>query len=287
MNVNANIAIILTQGDCVSYWQDIYTHFNPVAFHIGPIAVHWYGIMYVLALLSALWFAKWLLKKDTMAVSQTQLDSYFIWVEVGIILGARIGYILFYDPHTSYYLTHPWQIFNPFDHEGNFIGIRGMSYHGAIIGAMIATYLYGRRNQKALYPILDLLALSVPVGYIFGRIGNFLNQELVGNVTNLPWGIYVDGVLRHPSQLYEAFLEGVLVAAILYLWRHRKRFEGELIVWYGVLYGMMRFIAEIWREPDVQLGYICCGFLSMGQIMSIAMILFSLMLYAPIKKRLI
>ena len=269
----------------MSYWQEIYTHFNPIAFHAGPIAVHWYGIMYVFALLSALWFAKWLANKDSIGVSKTELDSYFIWVEIGVILGARLGYILFYDPHTSYYLTQPWQIFNPFDVEGNFVGIRGMSYHGAIIGGLIATYLYGRRNKKALYPILDLLALSVPVGYIFGRIGNFLNQELVGNVTEVPWGIYVDGLLRHPSQLYEAFLEGVLVALILYFWRHKKRFEGELIVWYGVLYGVMRFIAEIWREPDIQIGYVCCDFLSMGQLMSILMIIASLLLYISIKKR--
>jgi phosphatidylglycerol---prolipoprotein diacylglyceryl transferase len=245
--------------------------------------VHWYGMMYVLALLSALWFAKRMIKKDAMPITEKEIDSYFIWVEIGVILGARIGYILFYDPSSLYYITHPWQIFNPFDVEGNFVGIRGMSYHGAIIGAFAATLLFGLRNKKVVYPILDLLALSVPVGYIFGRIGNFLNQELVGKATDVPWGIYVDGVLRHPSQLYEAFLEGVVIAFILFVYRKYKHFDGELIIGYGVLYGIMRFVAEIFREPDVQIGYLCCG-LSMGQLMSIVMIIFFISLYIPLKK---
>ncbi|MEJ2489317.1 MAG: prolipoprotein diacylglyceryl transferase [Sulfurovaceae bacterium] len=267
----------------MNYWQNIYSHFDPVAFHIGSLAVHWYGMMYVLALLSALWFAKRMIKKDAMPITEKEIDSYFIWVEIGVILGARIGYILFYDPSSLYYITHPWQIFNPFDVEGNFVGIRGMSYHGAIIGAFAATLLFGLRNKKVVYPILDLLALSVPVGYIFGRIGNFLNQELVGKATDVSWGIYVDGVLRHPSQLYEAFLEGVVIAFILFVYRKYKHFDGELIIGYGVLYGIMRFVAEIFREPDVQIGYLCCG-LSMGQLMSIVMIIFFISLYIPLKK---
>ena len=159
-----------------------------------------------------------------------------------------------------------------------------MSYHGAILGALIATLLFGRRHPRQIYTLLDIVGLAVPVGYIFGRIGNFLNQELVGRATDLPWGIYVDGVLRHPSQLYEAVLEGILVAAILYLYRTHKRFEGELLPLYGMLYGTARFIAEFWREPDVQLGFICCGWMSMGQLMSLMMILFSILLYFFIQK---
>ncbi len=267
----------------MNYWNYIYDHFNPVAIDLGFVSVHWYGIMYVLALLSALWFAKYIIKKDKMQIEESIVDSFFIWIEIGVILGARIGYILFYDPHTSYYLTHPWQIFNPFV-DGEFVGIRGMSYHGAILGAMIATYFFGRKHPDVIYQLLDLVGLAVPVGYIFGRIGNFLNQELIGRETNLPWGIYVDGVLRHPSQLYEALLEGVIVAALIYFYRTRKRFDGELLPLYGVLYGLARFIAEFWREPDSQLGFICCGWMSMGQLMSLLMIAVSVGLYFYIRK---
>jgi len=117
----------------LNYWNHIYEHFSPIAFSLFGINVHWYGIMYVLALLSALYTAKWIVKKDQLPISQSELDNYFIWVEIGVILGARLGYIIFYDPHTSFYFTHPWQIFNPFM-DGKFVGISGMSYHGAVIG---------------------------------------------------------------------------------------------------------------------------------------------------------
>lgn len=262
----------------MEYWNHIYQHFEPIAFNLGFISIHWYGIMYVLALFLALWFAKFIIRKDAMDIGEDILDNFFIWIEVGVILGARLGYILFYDTETIYYLSHPWQIFNPFI-NGEFVGIRGMSYHGAIIGALIASFLFGRRHPEVIMRLLDVVGLAVPVGYIFGRIGNFLNQELVGKVTNVPWGIYVDGVMRHPSQLYEAVIEGIVVATIIYLYRNHKRFEGELFALYGILYGIARFIAEFWREPDQQIGYLCCGWLSMGQLMSLLMILFSFGLY--------
>ena len=267
----------------MQYWNHIYEHFNPIALNLGFISVHWYGIMYVLALLSALWFAKYIIEKDKMPIEAKVLDSFFIWIEIGVILGARIGYIIFYDPHTSYYLLHPWQIFNPFA-NGEFVGIRGMSYHGAIIGAFISTLLFGRKHPKEIFLLLDVVALAVPVGYIFGRIGNFLNQELVGRATDVPWGIYVDGVLRHPSQLYEALLEGVVVAMLIFIYRKHKHFNGELLPLYGVLYGAARFTAEFWRQPDPQLGFICCGWMSMGQLMSLLMIALSIPLYFVIRK---
>jgi len=267
----------------LEYWRDIYREFNPVAFDFGFISIHWYGIMYVLALLTALWFAKWIIKRDNIDVSEELLDRYFIWIEFGIILGARIWYILFYDPNTSYYLSRPWEIFNPF-HNGDFIGIRGMSYHGAVVGAVISSYLFSRRYPDKLSKIVDIVALSIPVGYIFGRVGNFLNQELIGRATDIPWGIYVDGVLRHPSQLYEAILEGALIAIALFLYRGRKRFNGELIALYGILYSIMRFISEFWREPDIQLGFIYGGWLTMGQVQSLVMLLFSIWIYFFIQR---
>jgi len=268
----------------LEYWNNIYKHFNPIAFDFGFVSVHWYGIMYVLALLTALWFAKWIVKRDKIDISEELLDTYFIWIEVGIILGARIWYILFYDPNTSYYLLRPWEIFNPF-HNGEFIGIRGMSYHGAVVGAIISSYLFSRKYPNQLPKIVDIVALSIPVGYVFGRIGNFLNQELIGRETNIPWGIYVDGVLRHPSQLYEALLEGVVIAIILFWYRKRKKFNGELIALYGILYSIMRFISEFWREPDPQLGFLYGNWLTMGQIQSLIMLIFSVFIYFFIKNK--
>ena len=267
----------------MEYWNHIYEHFNPVVFHLGIIPIHWYGIMYVLALLVALWFAKWIIKKDNIAISEDTLDDYFIWLEIGILIGARIWYILFYDPYTSYYLTQPWQIFNPFSPDGEFRGISGMSYHGAVMGATIASYLFSRQNPKEIYKLLDVVALAVPIGFVFGRIGNFLNQELVGRVTDVSWGIYVNGILRHPSQLYEAFLEGILIAMVIYIYRKRKKFDGELIGIYGMLYGLARFIAEFWREPDIQLGYLYSDWLTMGQAQSMIMILCSFLVYKFMK----
>jgi len=266
----------------MEYWNHIYEHFNPIAVDFGFISIHWYGIMYISALLVALWFAKWIIKKDNMGISEVTIDAYFIWIEVGIILGARIWYILFYDPNTSYYLTQPWQIFNPFS-NGEFVGIRGMSYHGAVVGAAIASYFFSRKNPGEIYKILDVVALAVPVGFVFGRIGNFLNQELVGRATDVPWGIYVDGVLRHPSQLYEGFLEGILIAIVIYLYRKRRGFNGALIGIYGMLYGSARFIAEFWRQPDIQLGYLYGDWLTMGQIQSFVMVLLSIVLYLFIR----
>ncbi|MEA1892891.1 MAG: prolipoprotein diacylglyceryl transferase [Campylobacterota bacterium] len=256
-------------------WNHIYDRFDPIAFHIFSLPVHWYGMMYVLALVSALFVGKYFMKKDRLDFSSSQIDIYFIYVEIGVILGARLGYILFYDTQTAYYLLNPWQIFNPFQ-DGEFVGIRGMSYHGAVIGFVAGTLLYSKRNKVSFGMIMDLVALAIPLGFVFGRIGNFLNQELIGRETDLPWGILVDGTLRHPSQLYEAFLEGFGVFLVVYFYRKYKRFSGELILVYAFSYGIFRTIAEIYRAPDVQIGYICCNFITQGQVMSLGMSLVAL-----------
>ena len=268
----------------MEFWQNIYSNFDVVAFTVAGFKVHWYSLMYITALLLALFIGKYFVKKDKIAISNAMLDTYFFWVEVGVILGARFGYILIYDPHTMYYLSHPWQIFNPFDINGNFVGIRGMSYHGGVVAFFIATLLFCKVYKQNLWRYLDLVAISVPLAYTFGRIGNFLNQELFGRATNAAWGIYVDGVLRHPSQLYEAFLEGVAVFFIIFLTRKKTSFEGELIVIYLMSYATARFVCEFFREPDFQLGFITLH-LTMGQILSAFMFAVSLALYVHLKKR--
>ena len=264
----------------MEFWQNIYTQFNPVAFNIGEVAVHWYGIMYALALLSAIFVAKWFIKHDKLNISNDLFDSYIWWAEIGVILGARLGYILFYDTQTMYYLTHPWQIFNPFI-DGVYTGISGMSYHGAFIGFLIASFLFCRKNKVSFWFLADISVLGISAGYVFGRLGNFFNQELIGRETDVPWGIYVNNTLRHPSQLYEAFLEGILIFIILFFIRIKKSFDGQLALTYGILYSIMRIIAEFYRQPDIQLGFLYGGWLTMGMLISgvFAILSFAILLF--------
>ncbi len=267
----------------MEFWQNIYSHFDPVAFNLGPVAVHWYGLMYALALLSAIFVAKWFIKHDKLPISNDLFDSYIWWAEIGVILGARLGYVLFYDTNTMYYITHPWQIFNPYI-DGVYAGISGMSYHGAFLGFIIASYLFCRKNKVSFWFITDIAVLGISAAYVFGRIGNFFNQELVGRATDVPWGIYVGNILRHPSQLYEAILEGLLVFAILVYIRKRKSFNGQLALMYGILYSITRIIAEFFRQPDSQLGFIYSNWLTMGILQSSVILVICMILYVKIRK---
>ena len=267
----------------MEFWQNIYTNFNPVAFNLGPVAVHWYGIMYALALISAIFVAKWFIKKDNLSISNDLFDSYIWWAEIGVILGARLGYILFYDSNTAYYLTHPWQIFNPYI-NGIYTGISGMSYHGAFIGFIIASYLFCRKNKISFWFLTDIAVLGISAAYVFGRIGNFFNQELVGRITDVPWGIYVENTLRHPSQIYEAILEGLVVFAILVYLRKRKTFDGQLALMYGILYSFMRIVAEFFRQPDSQLGFLYSNWLTMGILQSSIVLGICVVIYFKMKK---
>jgi phosphatidylglycerol---prolipoprotein diacylglyceryl transferase len=267
----------------MEFWQNIYTNFNPVAFNLGPVAVHWYGIMYALALISAIFVAKWFIKKDNLSISNDLFDSYIWWAEIGVILGARLGYILFYDSNTAYYLTHPWQIFNPYI-NGIYTGISGMSYHGAFIGFIIASYLFCRKNKISFWFLTDIAVLGISAAYVFGRIGNFFNQELVGRITDVPWGIYVENTLRHPSQIYEAILEGLVVFAVLVYLRKRKTFDGQLALMYGILYSFMRIVAEFFRQPDSQLGFLYSNWLTMGILQSSIVLGICVVIYFKMKK---
>jgi phosphatidylglycerol:prolipoprotein diacylglycerol transferase len=225
--------------------------------------------MYILALVTG--YIAALKFGEKFGFDRKIIDEYFVWAEIGIILGARIGYFVFYVPDNWYYLTHPWEMFNPFV-DGKLVGIRGMSYHGAVIGFIIATLLFWKIKKVDLWKLMDVVALSVPIGYFFGRIGNFLNQELYGRATDVAWGIYVNGVLRHPSQLYEAFFEGIVSFIIIFMWYKKfYKCKGELIGLYLLTYGFFRMLCEQWREPDPQLGFIV-GHLTMGQILSSFMV---------------
>ncbi|MEA1915646.1 MAG: prolipoprotein diacylglyceryl transferase [Campylobacterota bacterium] len=264
-------------------WQHIYANFDPIAFTLGPISVHWYGLMYAFALISAIVVTKWLIRKDKINIKEDIFDSYVWWVEIGVILGARLGYILFYDSNTMYYVTHPWQIFNPFI-NGMYAGISGMSYHGALIGFIIASFLFARKYKISMLFLADISVVGISAGYIFGRIGNFLNQELVGRVTDVPWGIYVGNTLRHPSALYEAFLEGLLLFVILFLYRKRTHFVGQLALLYIILYSIARIIAEYFRQPDIQLGFLYSDWLTMGILQSTIFAALGIFVYLYVSK---
>lgn len=253
-------------------WNNIYSSFDPLAFSIFGFNIYWYSLCYITALVLALFLAKYFVRLYQMPIANKMLDNYFIWAELGVILGARLGYIIIYDTSTAFYLTHPWQIFNPYA-NGEFVGIRGMSYHGAVLGFIIATWLFCRRHKQNLWLYLDLCALSIPLAYFFGRVGNFLNQELFGRETDLvstPWAIIVDGVARHPSQLYEGVLEGFGVFFALLFAKKFQKANGELIAYYAIFYTLARFICEFFRQPDSQLGFLLFG-LSMGQLLSLLM----------------
>ncbi len=267
----------------MEFWQNIYSNFDPVAFKLGSISVHWYGILYASALLSAIFIAKWIIKKDNIPIDQDKFDSYIWWSEIGVILGARIGYVLFYDNNTMYYLTHPWQIFNPYI-DGVYAGISGMSYHGAIIGFAIASYMFCKKNKISFWFLADIAVIGISGAYVLGRIGNFFNQELIGRVTDVPWAIYVNNTLRHPSQLYEAFLEGIVIFVILYWYRTKKSFTGELALMYGILYSIARIIAEFYREPDSHIGFIYQNWLTQGMLMSGIFALITVSVYIKLKR---
>jgi len=198
-------------------------------------------------------------------------------------LGARLGFVLFYDSNTMYYLTHPWQIFNPYI-DGVYAGISGMSYHGAIIGFVIASFLFCKKHKISFWFLADIAVLGISGAYVLGRIGNFFNQELIGRVTDVPWAIYVDGTLRHPSQIYEAILEGIVIFIILFWYRKRKSFNGELTLLYAMTYSVARIIAEFFREPDVQLGFLYSNWLTMGILISGVFALVSAGIYIKLKR---
>ena len=265
----------------ISWWKHVPEYINPVAFNIGPIQVHYYGIMYLLAILTVYLLVLYRLKTEKIAFKKEVIDNYFLWMLVSLLIGGRIGYVLFYN--LSYYLNYPLEIILPFDINDGFryIGLYGMSYHGALIGIITASVIFCCKFKLNFWALADLLVPAVPLGYTFGRLGNFINGELYGRITTMPWSMYfpLDSThqLRHPSQLYESLFEGVLLFIILWSLRKRVRIPGSLFSLYLIGYGVIRFILEFFRQPDQQLGFVV-GYLTMGQILCLIMAMVGLML---------
>lgn len=245
-----------------------YPHIDPVFLRLGPLEFRWYGLMYICGFVAAYFLILAGVKRKGLPLSKEDVADLIFTVALGVILGGRCGYILFYN--LSYYLAHPLKVFAVW--EG------GMSFHGGMTGAIIAAFLFLRKHKLRFYPLADIGFAAAPVGLFFGRIGNFINGELYGRVTDLPWGmIFPNGgpLPRHPSQLYEAFLEGPAMFLILFILSRKVNRDGVVFWSFIGLYGLFRFLVEFVREPDSQLGFVIGGF-SMGQLLSLPMFLVGL-----------
>lgn len=211
--------------------------------------------------------------------------DYLLLAFFSMIVGGRLGYVLFYNP--GYFLAHPLAIFSPFNQSGNLVGLYGMSYHGALLGILLGSWIFLKKRGINFFAWADFVAPAVALGYFFGRVGNFLNSELYGRVTNSSWGMYFAATpleLRHPSQLYEACLEGLLLFIVLWNLRNRQFKKGVLFGIYLIGYGLLRILAEQFREPDSQIGFLW-SFFTMGQLLSFFMLAIGIFLLVSKKEK--
>jgi phosphatidylglycerol:prolipoprotein diacylglycerol transferase len=257
-------------------WQHLPEDIDPVFLSLGALQLRYYGLMYLASILVFYALARYRIKKESKVYSLALLDDFLSWGIIGVLLGARLGYVLFYN--LAYYIGRPLEIFWPIsmvDGQATF-GISGLSYHGGLAGLILATWLFCRRRRIDAIAFVDFFVPAAPLGYMFGRIGNFLNSELYGRVTASPWGMYFPTAptyeLRHASQLYEAFFEGLVLFVLLWGLRKKDMFSGALLAIYLMGYAFVRFFIEYWREPDEQVGFVF-RHLSMGQMLCLIMFL--------------
>lgn len=261
----------------------MYPHLNPVAFSIGSIKVHWYGIMYMLGFLAFLYIGKWRLKKYGHAyITPKIVDDFMFYGALGVVIGGRLGYCIFYQP--AFYLMHPLNIIKTWD--------GGMSYHGGMLGVFFVTYIFARKLKCNFFDISDFVAPLIPFGLFFGRIGNFINGELWGRVTtaNIPWAmVYPQSgsmLPRHPSEIYEALGEGILLLIILWVYARKQRKVGQISGIFMISYGLIRFCLEYFRQPDAFLTSLESKTgLSMGQWLCLPMILAGMIIYYVATKK--
>ncbi len=239
---------------------------DPIAIQLGPLAIRWYGLMYLLGFLAAWWLGRRRARRDGSGWSDAQVDDLIFYAALGVILGGRVGYVLFYgfeqllaDP---LYLLRIW--------EG------GMSFHGGLLGVLVAAWLFGRKHGFGFFGVTDFVAPLVPIGLGAGRVGNFVNGELWGRVSDVPWAMvfaHAGPLPRHPSQLYEALLEGLVLFVLLWLYSARPRPRMAVSGLFLLGYGTARTAVEFAREPDAHLGYLAGDWLTMGMLLSLPMVL--------------
>jgi phosphatidylglycerol:prolipoprotein diacylglycerol transferase len=272
------------------WWQHLPETIDPVLLEIGGFRIQYYGLMYIMAFGLTYVLVRQRVRHETrfQSVSLAQIQDLLTVMILGVIVGGRLGYVLFYN--LRYYLANPLEIVLPFRFDGGiqFTGIAGMSFHGGLIGVLLATWIYVRRHGPDYREVADLFAPAVPLGYAFGRLGNFINGELYGRVTTAPIGMHFPLAtgpgLRHPSQLYEAFFEGLVLFAVLWGLRRRPLPRGAMLALYLVGYGVVRFVLEYFRQPDAHLGFVWMRF-SMGQLLCLAMAGAGLVLYLYYRRR--
>ena len=247
----------------------MYTHnLDPVLFDFGFFVIRWYSLAYIFGILIGWWLSKRVIQKrfKNLNFDIKEFDDLITYIIIFILLGGRIGYVLFYN--FGYYISNPFDVLKIW--EG------GMSFHGALIGIILATYWFSIKKNIQTFFLLDIIAFVAPIGIFFGRIANFINGELIGKTTNVFWGMIfpnIDNNLRHPSQLYEAFLEGVVLFVIMNLILFKKNYKtGTCSYVFLIFYGIFRIFSEFFREPDAQIGYLF-NLISMGTILSLFMIL--------------
>ncbi len=248
----------------------LYPKFNPIAFNLGLIKVHWYGLMYLISFMAAWCLANWRARQPSSGWSREQVGDFIFYAAIGVIVGGRLGYMIFYN--LSDFITHPWIFFQVWD--------GGMSFHGGLIGVGLASWVLSRRFKKKWMDVVDFAAPLVPIGLAAGRLGNFINGELWGRVTNVPWAMVFPNagpLPRHPSQLYEFLLEGVVLFIILWVFSSKRRPRFAVASLFLIGYGVFRFTAEFFRQPDPQLGYIALGWMTMGQLLSLPMIMIGIL----------
>ena len=247
----------------------VYPEINRVAFSLGPVKVHWYGLTYLVGFVLSYIVGRHRAKREDTPVTPAQVEDLIFFGALGVIVGGRVGYLLFYGwaqvAKDWHYIYRFW--------EG------GMSFHGGLLGVLVAMWWFARRNGKTFFEITDFVAVFTPLGLLCGRIGNFINGELWGKPTDAPWGFLVGDEVLHPSMLYEAALEGVVLFLILYTYTARPRAVGAASGLFLFFYGLFRSLVEFVRVPDEQYGYLAFDWLTMGQVLSAPKILFGLFLF--------
>ncbi len=245
---------------------------NPIAFSLGPLQVHWYGLMYLFGFFSAWMLARWRTKHFQLTWTQEEISDLIFYSAMGVVLGGRFGYLLFYNTHAL--LSEPWIFFKLW--QG------GMSFHGGLIGVLCATGLFAWKKHKPFWVVADFIAPLVPLGLAAGRLGNLINGELWGRVTQVPWAmIFPEADLqpRHPSPLYELGLEGIGLFIIIWWYARKPRPPGKISAVFLMGYAIARISAECFREPDIQRGFLAFGWLTEGQLLSIPMLILGLLLW--------
>jgi phosphatidylglycerol:prolipoprotein diacylglycerol transferase len=250
-----------------------FPNIQPVLIEIGPFAIRWYALAYIVGLVIGWRWCLQLSERPPIVMKRQDVDDFLVWATLGVVLGGRLGYVLFYKPLD--YLQHPLEIL--------YVWHGGMSFHGGALGVIAALLIFSRRRKINVFAFGDIVVLAVPIGLFFGRIANFINAELYGRATDVPWAVifpHSDGQPRHPSQLYECFLEGVVLFCLLNAlerWTPIRQRPGALSGVFLMGYAVARMIAELFRQPDEHLGFLVFG-TTMGQLLSIPLFLVGLFL---------